>query len=386
MEPTPDDLNEMKDVSPLELEVPVQRAAESWTTKAAETLSFFWFGKREYMMTPMIVNINLAFFLIIIGMGAAIFLPFSERVLSWGYYFRRLPLRIEWWRLLVSIFVHADVLPLAINMAALISIGIVLEPILGKTRFVTAYLLSGIIGSVTSLAWQEMSISIGASGAICGMYGAFFALCTVRRIKELNWTALLILLAFFIAYQIFTVYYEDADLAASLGGLAAGLLIGYAYAPSLKIPGDMRLQRITTIGISIFILTVASAVYANTSNDAEEYDKNLKHFMECESAAINAIIYHKDPRVPPPFHEKGVPAWRAALKCLDAIDSLYIAPPLKKRNVLLRRYCEIRIQTYETYQRMYAHPDTSINAECRLNERRLTQVMNELSGKARGAE
>ena len=386
MEPSPDDLNELEALNPLELEVPVQQTIEPKTKKFIRAMSFFWFGKKEYMVTPMIVNINLVVFLIVISMGATILLPFSEYMLSFGCYYRPLALRTEWWRLLTSFFVHTNLIILAINMFALICIGIVLEPILGKTRFITVYLLSGIIGSVTSLAWQEMSISIGASGAIFGLYGVFFALFTVGLIKEVKWTTLLISLAFFIAYHIFHNLYEDLDHAAHIGGFLTGLLIGYTYTLSLKIPSDKRLQLSTTIGIIIVILAATSLVYATTSNDAEAYDKNIKQFMECESMAINVIFQPRDPHIPAPFKEKGIPYWHAGLKCLDKIDELQLAQPLRKRNVLLRHYCEIRIKTYETYHKIYNGADTTIWAEYRLNDRELIQVMHELSGKAQPEE
>ena len=54
------------------------------------------------------------------------------------------------------------------------------------TRFFSAYILTGIGGSVASLYWHDLTISAGASGAIFGMYGVFLAILTTNLIERLQ--------------------------------------------------------------------------------------------------------------------------------------------------------------------------------------------------------
>ncbi len=103
--------------------------------------------------------------------GVDIMVPDTESLIAWGANFRPITLAGEWWRLLTSCFLHIGIIHLLMNLYALMYIGIQLEPHLGKTRFLAAYLLTGIAGSANSLYWHEFTVSAGASGAIFGMYG-----------------------------------------------------------------------------------------------------------------------------------------------------------------------------------------------------------------------
>jgi len=78
-----------------------------------------------------------------------------------------------YWQLGTSVFSHVDVLHIAFNMMALYFLGPQLESILGRSRFLAVYLLSGLAGS-TAVMWlsHENGQTLGASGAIFGLMGA----------------------------------------------------------------------------------------------------------------------------------------------------------------------------------------------------------------------
>ena len=79
----------------------------------------------------------------------------------------------EYYRLLNCIFLHGGIIHITCNMYSLYIIGTQLESFFGKIRYLIIFLLSGICGSVLSLAFSNSnSISIGASGAIFGLLGA----------------------------------------------------------------------------------------------------------------------------------------------------------------------------------------------------------------------
>ncbi len=62
-----------------------------------------------------------------------------------------------------------------INMYGLLIAGIYLESLLGSLRFTLIYLVTGIAASLISIWWHADTVSVGASGAIFGMYGVFLA-------------------------------------------------------------------------------------------------------------------------------------------------------------------------------------------------------------------
>jgi hypothetical protein len=81
----------------------------------------------------------------------------------------------EYYRLVTAAFLHGGLLHLALNMFALASLGPVLESALGRSRFLALYLLSALGGSTLSfLLAAPNTVGVGASGAIFGLFGAFY--------------------------------------------------------------------------------------------------------------------------------------------------------------------------------------------------------------------
>ena len=160
--------------------------------KVSEFFSLFK-PTEGYFITPILLNLNIVIFIIMAITGVNIMLPDNESLLLWGANFRPVTLDGEWWRLLSSCFLHIGIFHLLMNMYALLYIGLLLEPYLGKSRFLSAYLITGIAGSAASLYWNELTISAGASGAIFGMYGVFLAMLTTNLIEKSARKALLTL-------------------------------------------------------------------------------------------------------------------------------------------------------------------------------------------------
>ena len=77
----------------------------------------------------------------------------------------------EWYRLFTCMFIHASILHLLLNMYALYVIGSQMESFIGKLKFLVVFIVSGLIGSLTSIIFST-NVSVGASGAIFGVLGA----------------------------------------------------------------------------------------------------------------------------------------------------------------------------------------------------------------------
>ena len=135
----------------------------------------------------------------------------------------------EWYRLLFGMFMHADMDHLMGNMLSLGFMGTYLEKIIGRKKFLITYFVSGIVAGLTSLGYNmylnnEIS-SLGASGAIYGLYGMLvFILITMRHILGKGSARRLLLYLVLCAYVSFSTL--NIDHAAHFGGFVAGAVIG----------------------------------------------------------------------------------------------------------------------------------------------------------------
>jgi len=154
--------------------------------------------------------------------------------LNWGANFRPLTTEGQWWRLLTSTFLHGGLMHLLANMYGLLFVGIFLEPLLGRTKYLIAYLLTGILASVASLWWYDATVSVGASGAIFGLYGIFLALLLTKVFHPDFAKSFLLSTAIFVGFNLLMGLTGGIDNAAHIGGLLSGFIVGLILYPSLK--------------------------------------------------------------------------------------------------------------------------------------------------------
>lgn len=133
----------------------------------------------------------------------------------------------EAYRFLTSMFLHAGVIHLALNMWALWVVGRVIEQALGPARFLGLYLVSGLGGSLAVYLFTGPGYTVGASGAIFGLFGALFIL--LRRVGR-DASSMLSLI---VVNVVFTFLVPGISIAGHLGGLVTGTIaaLGLAYAP-----------------------------------------------------------------------------------------------------------------------------------------------------------
>jgi len=190
--------------------------------------------KKTHFGTQMLIELNLLIFIIMVFAGLG-FISFNGiDLLKWGANYRPSILNGEYWRLLTNIFLHGGLMHVLFNMYALFFVGIFLEPVMGTAKYILVYLFTGIIASIASAWWHVATVSVGASGAIFGLYGVFFALLTVNVFSKDLKKSFLISTAIFIVYNLIYGLTGGIDNAAHIGGLLSGLLLGYMMYPSLK--------------------------------------------------------------------------------------------------------------------------------------------------------
>ena len=163
----------------------------------------------------------------------------------------------EYYRLLTAAFLHAGVFHVLMNMFALAQLGPVLEAALGRLRFTVLYVLSALGGSVLSyLLSDPFQLGVGASGAIFGLFGAYYVV--VRRLGG-ETRSILTLLAINLVIT-FTI--PIIDWRAHLGGLVVGALVAAAFSYVPRGPQRGRLQALACAAVS---LVLVAAVVARTS-------------------------------------------------------------------------------------------------------------------------
>lgn len=140
----------------------------------------------------------------------------------------------EYWRLLTAMFLHGDgtipgdALHLAMNLFALYQLGSLFEVMFGTRRFVIIYFAAGLIASITSSLHID-SASVGASGAIFGVLGAFvFSVFRSPRWRHERAARSVVnqVIFWIIANIAIGLRIPQIDNAAHIGGLVAGLLLG----------------------------------------------------------------------------------------------------------------------------------------------------------------
>jgi len=165
----------------------------------------------------------------------------------------------QWYRLISNAFLHEPGLSgfgpahIIFNMWALIVVGPPLEHFLGRVRFLAVYLISALAGSVLYyVVAAPGAAALGASGAIFGLFGAWFVVARKLRLDS-SQIVMLIVLNLVISFAVHGIAWQ-----AHIGGLiaGAGLTAVYAYAPRRTPQARALVQAGATVAI-IVVLAVA---------------------------------------------------------------------------------------------------------------------------------
>ncbi len=159
----------------------------------------------------------------------------------------------EYYRLLSSMFLHYGLLHLAMNMFALWVLGRTLEAVLGPLRFAVLYLVAGLGGGVAVYLFDPGQVTVGASGAVFGLFAALFII--MRKLGR-DTSAIVPLLLINLLFS----FAPGISLSGHLGGLFTGAAMAavFAYAPSGR--------RVTAAAVAVggLALLFTAAVAAQT--------------------------------------------------------------------------------------------------------------------------
>ena len=219
--------------------------------------------------SKLLVIANIVFFVSMVlwsGKIRSCIFPASDTLLNWGANLGALAVNGEYWRFVSSMFVHAGVLHLALNMYALWTFGPVVNSIYGTRSFLIIYFVSGLSGAMASIVWNPTQISAGASGALVGLAGAMLASLICGPSKEqgpARYSQPLVFFAVICASLLYGFFDPGIDNAAHIGGLAGGLLCGLVLQPGIfsesKVKKTLAFASFSSVMIVIFLLCIIMA-------------------------------------------------------------------------------------------------------------------------------
>ena len=171
------------------------------------------------------------------------------------------------WTILTGAFLHGGLLHIRFNMLSLYWVGRAIEPVLGWWRFLTVYLVSALGGSAFILAWcliqpSEILVgTVGASGAVFGLFGAVFVL---QRLGGADTTPILTLLGINLVYGFLA---SGISWQAHIGGAVAGVAATWVLArlarprPGITEAAQNRRQLLVALGMIAGIVALNALVF-----------------------------------------------------------------------------------------------------------------------------
>ena len=215
-------------------------------------------GNQTPVVTYSLIAITALFYVLqlIPGLDATNYLAYAP-LYSFGEY-STVGAPYEPWRMMTSVFAHSTgfVFHIILNMYTLWIFGQMLERMLGKARFLTLYLASGLAGSLGVMFWAPHdTFVVGASGAIFGLMGAFLV---IQRKLGGETTQLLVL----VGVNLVIGFLPGMSISwqAHLGGLLGGALLGFIFVQTRKYT-QKRLQ-LALVSLTVLALVALALSHA----------------------------------------------------------------------------------------------------------------------------
>jgi membrane associated rhomboid family serine protease len=203
-------------------------------------LRTFTSSKGDYGL-PFLLFANIAVFLVMAFAGLGVVTFDSDDLLAWRANYQPAIHGLGMFRLITSQFVHGGLIHLMNNLYGLLFAGLFLMPVVTKWRLIACYLLCGLGGSIASVLVHPATISIGASGAIFGLFGILLTLVLLRDTRlEQTRKSIFLNAGIFVALNlVIGAATPGIDNAAHLGGLLTGVLL----AAGIFMSQRLRLSR-----------------------------------------------------------------------------------------------------------------------------------------------
>ena len=282
------------------------------------------------VITPVLVIVTLLAYVslaVVTRQWEAFDLP---TLIQWGANSGELTVNGQWWRLLSAGLLHANLAHLLLNMWALWNIGRITERLFGRLRFLSVYLATLVLASLSSIAWNPSQASVGASGAIFGVLGAFLAFFlsprtqVPRTLARQHWLST----GIFVLFNLLSGMANPViDNAAHVGGLLSGFALGWVLARPLQNSARSTRswgQLATAVGVVVACgalglwqvkgrgseLTPTEQYMKGHSAYVADESKNLRLWMQLAQRAADGSISSLE--LGQRFEKEILPFWNAS--------------------------------------------------------------------------
>jgi rhomboid protease GluP len=127
--------------------------------------------RKDYYVIPALFFVNVLVFSLMAFQSKSLESFSAEQVIRWGAIYPPLVNDGQWFRLVSGIFIHGGIRHLAMNLYGLLFAGVMIEFVLRPLKTAAVYFAAGIGSSIASIILHPASVSVGASGAIFGLWG-----------------------------------------------------------------------------------------------------------------------------------------------------------------------------------------------------------------------
>jgi rhomboid protease GluP len=210
----------------------------------------------------------------------------------------------QWWRLVTYMFLHAGIWHILFNMWCLWDLGRLCESLYGRWTYAGLYFITGIAGGLTSIGWNPVVLSVGASGAVFGLAGALIASFYLGEFS-LPRLAISGTLRSLVIFAVFNIvigqFFGGVDNACHIGGLVSGLILG-ALIARLAPRVDNPVRRTTIVAtVALFVLLAGLGVrqwrggpmrLARVYQDLQEKGDTIGRFQMIVRLKPNSVPAH----------------------------------------------------------------------------------------------
>jgi rhomboid protease GluP len=270
------------------------------------------------IVTIVLVAINLAAFAFEVASGAHYLSPTPQSLLDVGGNLGSRTFNGEPWRLLSAMFLHAGVIHLAVNMFSLVMVGRLIEHLYGRAGYVAIYLFAGIVGGIASGLSTSNAVSVGASGAIFGVFAAVGAYLVVnrKRLDEEVFKSQTRSLLMTIGINVFAgLQIPGIDMRAHIGGLVTGFV-----ASLLLASGKQHRARVVVVFVSAGLAFGAAQLIPGPHDPYAEFSTLEAKALDRFNRLMNDKASNEE--AANVIEREILPTWRQGQKIVWSIDGL----------------------------------------------------------------
>lgn len=253
-------------------------------------------------------------------------------------------------------------------MAGLYLIGLVVEPILGKFKFLIAYLCTGVIAGLASILWIEEGVTAGSSGAVFGLYGVLLAFAATPYINKKFPKTWLTGTTAYAVFNVFMGFQGATDNAANIGGLAAGIGVGYLFY-FFHFKRNLARAGGTRISFEVLLITgllVFFYLREYGKDDTLRFEKEIMKLNQIELKAMTQMqqLQSKtNEEAAIVLRDSALPQWKHFQTEIMKTDVYRLDNEFNQKRKLLSKYAELRIRQTELIYKSINEETDKYNGE-----------------------